>query len=378
MFRHGVDMSRPARAIIHLDAIHSNYLLARSLAPQSRALAVVKADAYGHGAVPVAQTLAAEADGFAVACLEEGLALRSAGIRTPILLLEGFFEAEELGTIAQQNFWCTVHSEWQLDILSRAQLPRPITVWLKLDTGMHRVGIAPNHYRAAYARASQMPQVASVTTMTHLASADAPDSDTTRYQLACFDQVTANLGAPASIANSAATLAWPDTHRDWLRPGMMLYGANPIPAGAALAPAMTLESKIIAIRDLDQGDAVGYGGDFICNGPTRVATVALGYGDGYPRHAPTGTPVYVQGQRSRLVGRVSMDMLSIDVSALPQVKVGDTVEFWGSQLSLQAVSDYCGTIPYTLVTGLLPRVPRHYRANLQAQFNHTATAMTWA
>lgn len=357
-------MGRAASAEIDLNAIRHNYRLAKSLAPGSRAVAVIKADAYGHGAVAVAQALHTEADAFAVACIEEALELREAGVSKPILLLEGFFETGELDTIARQQFWCTIHSPHQIVALKTAKLTRPINVWLKLDSGMHRVGIRPDDYRTAFGTLRALPQVDQIVLMTHLACADDLQSPHTDTQIACFDTASAGLDAPVSLANSPATLAWPQAHRDWLRPGMMLYGASPFshsqPNAMRLQPAMTLRSRIIAIRDLQPGDHIGYGAAFTCTRPSRIGTVAMGYGDGYPRHAKSGTPVMVNGRRTRLVGRVSMDMLSIDLTDLPEAQVGDNVEFWGRNLPINEIADHCGTIPYTLVTGISRRVPRRY------------------
>ncbi|WP_097460371.1 alanine racemase [Mangrovitalea sediminis] len=364
-------MSRAASADIDLNAILHNYRLAKRLAPASCAVAVIKADAYGHGAVAVARALHGDADAFAVACIEEALELREAGITLPILLLEGFFEEDELETIAREQLWCTIHSPHQIEALKRTRLPQPIHVWLKLDSGMHRVGISPPDYQTTYNTLRGLQNVGDVVLMTHLACADELNSPNTDAQIACFDAASAGLEAPASLANSAATLAWPQAHRNWLRPGMMLYGASPFthPQDHAdhLQPAMTLHSRIIAIRDLQAGDSIGYGADYVCKHPSRVATVAMGYGDGYPRQAKSGTPVMVKGRRTGLVGRVSMDMLSIDVTELPDAQVGDTVEFWGKNLSLNEVADYCNTIPYTLVTGISRRVPRRYRASASAR-----------
>ena len=358
-------MSRAACATIDLDAIRHNYRLAKALAPGAKAAAVIKADAYGHGAVPVAQALQAEADAFAVACIEEALELREAGIRIPILLLEGFFDAEELPTIARQQLWCVIHSYQQIAALQQARLPKPINVWLKLDTGMHRVGISPEDCRSAFGTLRGLPQTGQVALMTHLACADDLQSDATARQIARFDAGSAGLDAAASLANSPAILAWPQAHRDWLRPGMMLYGASPFghPQENAdlLQPAMTLSSRLIAIRDLQPGDTVGYGATFRCDRPSRIGTIAMGYGDGYPRHAINGTPVLVNGQRATLAGRVSMDMLSVDLTDLSDARVGDPVELWGKNLSLNDVAGKCDTIPYTLVSGITRRVPRRYQ-----------------
>lgn len=357
-------MSRKVRADIHLQAIVDNYRLARAQAPQARALAVVKANAYGHGAVPVARALADEADAYGVACIEEALQLRAAGLTQPVVLLEGFFDADELPVIAREGFWPALHSEHQLQWLEQADLSRPVPIWIKVDTGMHRLGFAPEAVPAVVARLRACPHVGELVLMTHFARSDEPEAGMTERQLACFEQLAGRLGLAASLANSAAVMAWPEAHRQWLRPGIMLYGATPFeqaqPVADQLQPAMTLSSEIIAVRELAPGETVGYGATFRCQRPTRIGTVAMGYGDGYPRHARNGTPVLVDGQRTCLAGRVSMDMLTVDLTDLPQAGVGSRVEFWGRQLPVAEVARWCDTIPYTLLTGLTPRVPRCY------------------
>ncbi|AYC34825.1 alanine racemase [Pseudomonas cavernae] len=356
---------RPARALIDLNALRHNYRLAREVSG-AKALAVVKADAYGHGAVRCAQALEGEVDGFAVACIEEALELRAAGIRQPILLLEGFFEAEELALIEQHELWCVVHSLWQLDAIERAPLSRPLTVWLKLDSGMHRVGLHPADYQAAYRRLQTCGKVGKIVLMSHFARADEPDCPRSAEQLATFEQAREGLDAEISLRNSPAVLGWPSIPSDWVRPGIMLYGATPFEQAQALAaqlrPVMTLESKIISVRELPAGEPVGYGARFISERPTRVGVVAMGYADGYPRHAPTGTPVCIDGQPSRLIGRVSMDMLTVDLTDLPQAGLGSRVELWGKQVLASDVATQAGTIPYQLFCNLR-RVPLIYSEN---------------
>ena len=320
---------RPARALIDLEALRHNYRLARE-ASGARALAVVKADAYGHGAVRCARALEAEADGFAVACIEEALALREAGIRAPILLLEGFFEADELPLIQQHDFWCVLHAPWQLEAVERAALARPLTFWLKMDSGMHRVGFHPAEFRDAHQRLLASGKAAKVVLMSHFARADELDSDSCAQQVGVFQQARAGIEAEVSLRNSPALLGWPQVPSDWVRPGIMLYGATPFeqahPLADRLKPVMTLESKVISVRELPAGQPVGYGARFVTERPTRVGVVAMGYADGYPRHAPTGTPVAIDGQPSRLIGRVSMDMLTVDLTDLPQAGLGSRVE----------------------------------------------------
>ncbi|KPA89974.1 alanine racemase [Pseudomonas asplenii] len=353
---------RPARALIDLQALRHNYRLAREVAG-ARALAVIKADAYGHGAVQCAQALEAEADGFAVACIEEALELRAAGIRGPILLLEGFFEADELALIVAHDLWCVVHSLWQLEAIEQAAIAAPITVWLKLDTGMHRVGLHPDDYQPAYRRLLATGKVAKIVLMSHFARADELDSPRSEEQVAVFEAARQGLAAEVSLRNSPAVLGWPRIPSDWVRPGILLYGASPFdaehPVASRMQPVMTLESKIISVRELPAGEPVGYGGRFVTPGPMRLGVVAMGYADGYPRHAPTGTPVLVAGQRSQLLGRVSMDMLCVDLTDIPQAGLGSTVELWGRNILASEVAARAETIPYQIFCNLR-RVPRLY------------------
>ncbi|SDI10461.1 alanine racemase [Pseudomonas flavescens] len=352
---------RPARALIDLQALRHNYQLARELSA-ARALAVVKADAYGHGAVRCAQALK-DADGFAVACIEEALQLREAGIGGPILLLEGFFEAAELALIDRHGLWCVVHAQWQIDAIEQATVERPLNVWLKLDSGMHRVGFHPDHYQAAYRRLLASGKVAKIVLMSHFSRADELDSSRSDEQLAVFQQAREGLAADVSLRNSPALLGWPSIPSDWSRPGIMLYGATPFEqaheVAARLRPVMTLESRVISVRDLLAGEPVGYGACFTSERASRVGVVAMGYADGYPRHAPTGTPVLIDGQPSRIIGRVSMDMLTVDLSDLPAAGLGSRVEFWGSGVLASDVAIAAGTIPYQLFCNVR-RVPLVY------------------
>ena len=353
---------RPARALIDLEALRHNYRLAREISG-AKALAVIKADAYGHGAVRCAQALENEANGFAVACIEEALELREAGIRQPILLLEGFFEESELPLIDQHQLWCVVHSTWQIEAIERVQLSRPLRVWLKADSGMHRVGFHPAEYRTAHARLLASGKVDSIVLMSHFARADELDCPRSTEQLALFNEARGDLAAEISLRNSPAILGWPSIPSDWVRPGIMLYGATPFEQdqaqAARLKPVMTLESKVISVRELPAGEPVGYGARFVAERPTRVGVVAMGYADGYPRHAASGTPVLVDGQMTRLIGRVSMDMLTVDLTDLPGAGLGSRVELWGSHISISELASSCGSIPYQLLCNL-KRVPRLY------------------
>ncbi len=344
-------MSRPTVARVELAALRHNYQLAKRR-HGSKALAVVKANAYGHGAIACARALAQEADGFAVAAIEEALALRAAGIRTPILLLEGFFDTSELGQIVRERLWTAVHHRWQVEALVAARLAAPLTVWLKLDSGMHRVGLSPREFAVAYERLRASGNVADIVLMTHFARADEADCGATLEQIAAFRAATKGLGGEVSWSNSASVLAWPQARGDWARPGILLYGASPFaalePGAAGLKPVMQLESKIIAVRELSPGDPVGYGARYVAERGIRVGVVACGYADGYPRAAGTGTPVRIDGHPSHLLGRVSMDMLTVDLTDLPYAGVGSSVELWGKGVPAGAVAAHAGTIPYEL------------------------------
>lgn len=353
---------RPARALIDLQALRHNYRLARELGC-ARALAVLKADAYGHGAVRCAEALQDTADGFAVACIEEALQLRAAGIRAPILLLEGFFEAEELALIVEHDLWCAVHSLWQVEAIERTAVGKPLSIWLKLDSGMHRVGLQPQDYRPAYQRLQASGKVGKVVLMSHFARADELDCPASAAQVAVFEAARQGLPGEISLRNSPAVLGWPQVPSDWVRPGIMLYGATPFEQpqaqAALLQPVMTLESKVICVQELAAGEPVGYGAKFVTRKPSRIGVVAMGYADGYPRLAPTGTPVLVAGQRSQLLGRVSMDMLCIDLTDVPRAQVGSPVELWGKHILASDVAQAAGTIPYQIFCNLR-RVPLSY------------------
>lgn len=363
-------MARPLTAAIDLDALRHNYRVACELAPHSRAVAVLKADAYGHGLVACARALQKEVPAFAVACIEEAETLRSAGIETPIMLLEGFFDTAEIERIDTLGLWTAVHSTWQVEALLTYRPTRPLTVWVKVDSGMHRLGFAPERLEAVWTRlAAASHQVGDLHLMSHFATADAGDPDYCRRQIRCIKTLADRLGAPLSLANSPATLAWPEAHGAWNRPGVMLYGSDPLEAAnevsRRLRPVMTLRSEIIAVRELAAGEPVGYGGRWRAPRPSRIAVVACGYGDGYDRHAEDGTPVLVDGQRCGIAGKVSMDMLTVDVTDLPDADIGSEVILWGrasngALLSVDEVARHSDTISYTLLTGVLPRVPRRY------------------
>ncbi len=349
---------RPLTATIDLAALRHNLEVARRCAPQARIMAVVKANAYGHGLERACAALAA-ADGFAVLGLNEALALRAQGWTRAILLLEGIFDADELISAAEHDIAVVVHDLHQVEMLANAVLSKPVTVFLKMNSGMNRLGFAPDVYKTMLARLQALDNVAGVTLMTHFATAD--ETTGIAAQLQVFNAASAGLDYPRSLANSAAMLRHAETRADWVRPGIMLYGASPCADVAAAAfglkPAMALHSEIIAVQQLAPGQGVGYGQQFIAEKPTRIGVVACGYADGYPRHAPTGTPVAVNGQLTRTLGRVSMDMLCVDITDLPQADVGSTVELWGTQVPVDDVAQSAGTVGYELLCALAPRVP---------------------
>ena len=358
-------MARPAQAIINLKALRHNFKLAASLCAPGQALAVVKANAYGHGAVPVAQALADLAPAFGVACIEEALELRGAGISAPILLLEGIFSPEEVSVAAEQNFWLMLENDQQFSALENAAVSRALKVWLKVDTGMHRLGLSVDDLGPAYRRMQACKNVdKTIVVATHFACGDDLESDMTVQQISRLRDAARDLGAPLSLANSPGILGWPQARAEWNRPGFMLYGNSPFVVAQAeadkLQAVMTLKSAIISLRDIAVGESVGYAASWTAERPTKIATVAMGYGDGYPRQAPSGTPVLVKGQRVHLVGRVSMDMVTLDVTDLESVALGDEVIFWGETLSANEVAQYAGTIGYEALTRMPMRTPRVY------------------
>lgn len=349
---------RPVSATIHLAALRHNLALAKCKAPQSKVMAVIKANGYGHGLLRVAEGLRA-AEGFAVLGMDEALALRQAGFQQTVLLLEGLFCADEAMLAAQHELTPVVHSFQQIEMLENAALPKALDIFLKLNTGMNRLGFTAADFAEAYKRLNQCRNVAGITLMTHFATAD--EALGVAAPLVLFRQMTGGLSRPKSLANSAALLRYPETHADWVRPGIMLYGATPvagIPAASfGLRPAMSLTSEIIAVQSLKAGESVGYGMRFTAAQKTRVGVVACGYADGYPRHAPNGTAIAVAGQMTRTLGRVSMDMLFADLSDIPQVDVGSPVELWGEQVPVDSVAEAAGTVGYELLCAVAPRVP---------------------
>ena len=357
-------MPRPILAHIHLDALRHNLAVLRQRAPHSRVWAVVKANAYGHGIERVIDAVRG-ADGLALLDLAEAERVRAAGWRGPVLLIEGAFEARDLELCSRLGLWHTVHCDEQIDALSKHKTQEPHRVFLKLNSGMNRLGFAPHRYRSAWARLQALTQVDEISHMTHFSDADGARG--VMHQLQVFDEVTRDLAGERSLANSAALLRHPETHADWVRPGIALYGSSPdFPehdsAHWGLQPVMSLRSRVIAVQQLQAGDTVGYGSTFVAPQAMRVGVVACGYADGYPRHAGTDTPVLVHGMRTRTLGRVSMDMLAVDLSDLPQAGLGSEVTLWvrassGAVLTIDEVAQAAGTLGYELMCALAPRVP---------------------
>jgi alanine racemase len=348
------------QAYIDLSALEHNLQRVRQAAPNSRVMAMLKADAYGHGMLTVANALPA-ADSFAVARVGEGVKLRDAGVLSPIVILEGFFDADELQQAAANNLHLVIHDAGQLSMLQQQSLTSAVTCWLKIDTGMHRLGFAVEDAMEAYEALCACNSVADgVGMMTHFSNADDPQNPETEHQIRLLKPLIEKTGAVSSMANSGGILNWPDSHVDWVRPGIMLYGSSPfngkIGEDDGLRPVMTLQSTLIAKHNFKKGDGIGYGKTYICPEDMQVGVVAIGYGDGYPRHAPSGTPVLLNGEIVPLVGRVSMDMITVDLRSQPQAKVGDPVTLWGKGLSADIVADHAGTISYELFCRLTGRV----------------------
>jgi alanine racemase len=357
-------MPRPLRATIHLDSMQHNLARARACAQGAKLWAVVKANAYGHGLERGMRGFAA-ADGLALIETENALRLRELGWTKPILLLEGFFDASDIPLLAEHNINSAVHSIEQIKMLEYTQLYRPIDVHLKMNTGMNRLGFKPDEYAAAHARLRAIPGIRNITLMTHFANADELEHPrlTIVEQVRRFRQGAEGIAAPRSLSNSGGVLHQAELSRelenDWVRPGIMLYGGSPGGKSAfdyGLLPAMTLESRIIGIQRIDAGDTVGYGSRFEASGPMTIGVVACGYADGYPRHAPHGTPVLVDGVRTTLVGRVSMDMMTVDLTPVANAHVGSAVTLWGDGLPIDEVAHAAGTIGYELMCAVAPRV----------------------
>jgi alanine racemase len=355
-------MARPICAYIDLEAARHNLAVVRRLTPNRQVMAVVKANGYGHGVTLMARGFA-DADAFAVASLGEAMELRYAGVTHPIVLLEGVFSSAELEKAFHYQLDIVVHNEHQLSMLASCQLLGALTVWLKIDTGMHRLGFDPDVVASVWKRLSELSCVVKpVRLMTHFAAADEPEDGLNDIQKERFLAAIAPLpDSPMSMANSAAIIHFPDCHADWVRPGVMLYGVSPIAGLEAqtldLKPVMTLMSEVISLKSVAKGEYVGYAGSWCAERATDVAIIAVGYGDGYPRHAMIGTPVLIAGQVASLIGRVSMDMIAVDVTGLVGVGIGSAVTLWGQDLPIEAIAQCSETIAYELLCGVTRRVP---------------------
>jgi alanine racemase len=358
-------VSRLIRAVIDTDALRSNLRTLRRYAPDARIVAVVKANAYGHGLIPTAQALG-EADAFGVARIDEGIALRAAGISQPIVLLEGIFTREELAEAALRSFDLVVHDARQIELLESGEVAHSFVLWLKIDTGMNRLGFRSEEFEAALARLKRLPTPPrQLRLLTHLARADEREDVPTREQLARFDALTRATALPRSIGNSAAILRTPAAQGEWIRPGLALYGVSPFADATAqsfgLTPVMTLETTVIATRRVARGEGVGYGAAWRAERDTPIAILAGGYGDCLPRSLANGAPVLVNGQRAPLVGHVSMDMIAVNIAEIPGVEVGTRGVLWGADLPVEEVARHAGTIGYELLCRVSQRVPRQIR-----------------
>lgn len=354
-------MSRPTQIAINLSALRHNFHQVKQLAPSSRVLAMVKSNGYGHGIIRVATGLQDQADAFGVACIEEGILLREAGIKNPIVLMEGLFESSELHLAVQHDFTLVVHHLEQVEMLEKHATTQPISVWLKIDTGMHRLGFHPNNALSAFTRLQHVMAVKkTIGLMTHFAESDSQEHAHTRKQIELFETSIHGLTGPRSLANSAGIIAWPSSHNDWVRPGIMLYGVSPFKGHRGvehhLQPVMSLRSQLIAIHQITKGERIGYGGTWVAPENMLLGVVAIGYGDGYPWRAQSGIPVLVNNRPCPLVGRVAMDMLTVDLRTQPESKVGDPVLLWGPGLPVEVIAEQSGTSPYELLTRITQRV----------------------
>ena len=358
-------MSRPTYITIDLNALRHNVQTIRRMAPGCAVMAMVKSNAYGHGIERIGLALS-DVEALGVACLEEGFKLRRAGVKNSIVLMEGLFSAEEIARAENGNFVLVVHHVAQVEMLEHAEVSIPFSVWLKIDTGMHRLGFHPDEVKKIHERLLNCTAVNKpIGLMTHFAESDALDRSSTQQQIDLFNQLTQGLAGPRSLANSGGIMAWPSAHGDWVRPGIMLYGASPFEGRAGrdfqLEPVMSLSSELIAIHDVKKGDRVGYGGIWTSPDDRRIGVIGIGYGDGYPRHAQNGTPVLVNGKVCPLVGRVAMDMMTVDLYTQPHAKVGDPVLLWGADLPVETVAAHSSTIGYELLTRITQRVHVHIK-----------------
>lgn len=353
-------MGRAAHIRFDWQALSNNLSVVKTYAPHSKILAMVKANAYGHGLGIVAEQLTEQVDGFGVACIEEALRLRDQGIVNPIFLMEGFFHHQELPLVERHNLTLVIHNHQQVEHLASYNFKSPVEVWVKLDTGMNRLGFDAHQAPILLEKINKIKTLQLSGVMTHFGDAFQTHKDTTLMQLKRFEEVVNAYSMAKSLANSAAIVAWPNTHYDWVRPGIMLYGISPIDGVPAsklgLKPVMSFYSEVISTKPCAKGEKVGYGGTWQASSDTQLAVIACGYGDGYPRHAKNGTPVLIQGIEAPLVGRVSMDMLCVDVGHIPDVCIGDEVELWGPNLPIERIAEASDTIGYELVCQITDRV----------------------
>lgn len=363
-------MGRPTKVIVNRQAIKNNLALANSLAPTSKFVSVIKANAYGHGLIEIAETLADSTDAFGVACIEEAISIRKAGVKNPILLMEGLFTEDELQIASEKNFWLMIENKFHFDALLSAKLSNPIKIWFGIDTGMHRLGFQQNSiYEDIKILESSGNVKKPIVIASHFASADNLRSNFTQIQIDRFDKHMSNIklnrdAYEESLSNSAGLIGWVDSHRDWERPGYLLFGNSPFmhshEVENLLEPAMEFKSKIISVRSVSAGESVGYGQNWTAKRDTKIATVTVGYGDGYPRNAKNGTPTLVNNKICPLVGKVSMDMITIDVTDVREVNIGDDVVLWGHDLPVNKVAKYCDSIGWELLSRITSRVPRFY------------------
>jgi alanine racemase len=356
-------MPRPIRATVKASALRHNLRVARETAGEAKIWAVVKANAYGHGLERAARALA-EADGFALLDFQEAVRLRVAGITKPILMLEGFFRPLDVNLLFKYALTPVIHTAEQVELLKHMDFPAQLDLYLKVNSGMNRLGFGVDDVRLMYNTLRLHPRVGNITLMTHFA--DAEGASGVHDQLHWFNELVGPFAAPRSLANSAALLKFKEARDGWVRPGLMLYGCSPFADWSAeeigLQPAMTLGSELIAVQNLAPGERVGYGFTFEAKEPMTIGVVACGYADGYPRHAPTGTPVLVNNRRTRLIGRVSMDMMCVDITDIEEAYIGAPVTLWGEGLSADEVAAAAGTVSYELLCALAPRVPVHEAA----------------
>ena len=346
-------MSRPALVTVHSSALRHNLLVAKQAAPHSKIMPAIKANAYGHGMVNTAEVLQDLADGFLVACLSEAIQLRESGVKLPVMVIQGHQSVDDLKVACEKNIRLVIHDESQLNILDSLGASRKVNITLKLDTGMHRLGLPPEKAEVLFAQLQNHPNVDSdIWLMTHLACADDLNNDYTEHQITSFKQHTKSITAPKTIANSAGILGWSDSHQDWIRPGIMTYGASPLinmsRESLNLQASMTFTAPIVAIHTLKKGDAIGYGSTWSCPKNMKTGVVACGYADGYPRHAGSGTPLWINGKMTRLLGRVSMDLIVIDLTDI-SAEIGHLVECWGKHVDVDHVAASAETISYELL-----------------------------